>query len=170
MNYQRRTFLRNIGLTAVCAPLAANLSFGNKILDLDTSSLSPSILKKLENNRYDILFEESFMLNEKCRAIPVVKKTIFSGSEKSLLVLMDDDSHFILNEKQVASYSSFLTSFNANSNHVASLGNIQLKSRNITTPAEILKGDNDKDFVFKNQHGRVITVSSKSKDAHINIA
>ena len=170
MNYQRRTFLRNVGLTAACAPLAANLSFGNKILDLDTTSLSTYILKELKNKRYEILFDESFMLNDRCKAIPILRKTIFSGTEKNLLILMDDDSHFILNEKQVASYSSFLTSFNANSNHVASLGNVQLKSRNITTPVEILKGDNDKDFVFKNQYGSVITVSSKSKDAHINIA
>lgn len=167
MNYQRRTFLRNVGLTALCTPIAANISFGNNLLDLDTSSLHPSILKKLEDKRYEILFEESFMLNDRCKAIPVVKKTMFSSNEKSLLILMDDDSHFILNEKQVDSYSSFLTSFNANSNYIASEGNVLLTARNITTPVEILKSNRDKDFIFKNKYGKVITVSSSSKDAHI---
>jgi hypothetical protein len=169
MNYKRRTFLRNVGVSMICTPIAANLTLGSNILESNKSSLTNSVLNKYQNDRCQLLYEEAFQLNENCRAIPMVKKNTFYGEEKSLLVIMDDESHFVLNGDQVNSYNDFIMNYKALSKDYTSSVSLtnseKLQVANVTTPAEILESNDKNDFRFKNKNGEIVEVhSSKNKN------
>lgn len=169
MTNQRRFFIRNIGLTALGLPLASNLAFSKTLSDLNGFAIVSSITTKLKDEGFELLFDQSFNLNKNCKAIPLLKQSLLFGDEEGLLVIMDDNSYFVLNSKQLKVYKEFIANFKT----CLSEHNLQdckkVDTVGAITPTELLKSNASKDFRFKNSEGRTVEVRSFKKQNYVKV-
>ena len=162
MGSQRRAFIRTLGISAFGLPIASNLAFGANTFQLRNSNKKTSILKHIEREGFKLLHNASYKLNANCKAIPVVKENFLWSNEKGLLVVMDNDTAFLLSEKQAETYKTFISEYRDSYAEHKSLSKTQLQE--FTTPTRILKTNATNDFRFKNATGKILEVKAfKSK-------
>ncbi len=169
MNYKRRNFVRNLGISICGIPLATQISYSSNITSLNEISNPSSIIDKIKNDGYDILLNHSFKLNDICTAIPVKKQHLLFGTEKGLLIIIDDSNCFILNEKQAEAYQDFLKNVNACSKQPYLQHCLKPEFLALSTPQKILKSNNNKDFRFKNGKGDIVEVGFQNKKKFVKI-
>lgn len=167
MNSQRRTFIRNMGITLLGMPLASNAVFSASLNSLNNSNSRVSLINRLKNDGFEVLYDKSYQLNANCKAIPILKKNFLWPNEEGLLVTMNNHDAFVLDSKQVKAYKEFISNFKTGLDVNGTADTSIVKQ--VATPKKILKTNKTNDFRFKNAQGQIVEVKSYKKQGFVKL-
>lgn len=165
MNNKRRSFVRNVGLSFLALPFATSSVFASNTKETLSSC---SILKKKKFKGFELVGKDSFMLNDICKATPVIKKRFMIPDKKGLLVEINNKNSALLNERQLERYKDFFVNFKMSLQDDKVHPFHQMDLIKLTTPTKILKSRSEHDFTFENAYGNTICVHSSDKESYVS--